>query len=111
MGLCPPKGQDPDLPISGQTPVPPPGSLHKPLDQPYLPGGRNQKQEKLQSCNLQNGHHKHGKLDKMRKSRHMFQMKEQDKTPELSKVETGDLLEKEFRLMRVNVIHNLRKRM
>ena len=43
----------------------------------------------------------------------MFQTKEQDKTPEeqLSKVEMGNLPEKEFREMIVKVIQELRKRM
>ena len=41
------------------------------------------------------------------------QMKEQDKTPEkqLNEVEIGSLPEKEFRIMIVKLIQNLRKRM
>ena len=41
----------------------------------------------------------------------MSQMKEQVKTPEeqLSEVEIGDLLEKEFRVMIVKIIQDLRK--
>ena len=41
------------------------------------------------------------------------QMKEQDKTPEeqLSEMEIGNLLEKEFRIMVVMVIQDLGKRM
>ena len=40
-------------------------------------------------------------------------MKEQDKTPEkqLSEAEIGNLLEKEFRIMIVKMIQDLRKRM
>ena len=40
-------------------------------------------------------------------------MKEQDKTPEkqLNEVEIGNLPEKEFRVMRVKMIQDLRKRM
>ena len=40
-------------------------------------------------------------------------MKEQDKTPEkqLNEVEIGSLPEKEFRIMMVTLIQNLRKRM
>ena len=40
-------------------------------------------------------------------------MKEQDKTPEeqLSKMEIGNLLEKEFKIMVVKVIQDLGKRM
>ena len=43
----------------------------------------------------------------------MYQMKEQDKTPEkqLSEVEIGNLPEKEFRIMIVKKIQDLRKRM
>ena len=43
----------------------------------------------------------------------MYQMKEQDKTPEkqLNEVEIGNLPEKEFRVMIVNMIQDLRKRM
>ena len=43
----------------------------------------------------------------------MYQMKEQDKTPEkqLNEVETANLPEKEFRIMRVKMIQDLRKRM
>ena len=39
----------------------------------------------------------------------MFQMKEQDKTPEeqLSHVETGNLPEKEFRIMNIKMIAEL----
>ena len=41
----------------------------------------------------------------------MFQTKEQDKIPEqLSEVETGNLPEKEFRVMIVKMIQELRKR-
>ena len=43
----------------------------------------------------------------------MYQMKEQDKTPEkqLNEVEIGNLREKEFRIMIVKMIQDLRKRM
>ena len=43
----------------------------------------------------------------------MYQMKEQHKTPEkqLNEVETGNLPEKEFRIMVVKMIQDLRKRM
>ena len=43
----------------------------------------------------------------------MYQMKEQDKTPEkqLTEVEIGNLPEKEFRIMRVKMIQDLGKRM
>ena len=43
----------------------------------------------------------------------MSQLKEQDKTPEkqLNEVEIGNLPEKEFRIMIVKMIQDLRKRM
>ena len=43
----------------------------------------------------------------------MYQMKEQDKTPEkqLNEGETGNLPEKEFSIMIVKTIQDLRKRM
>ena len=43
----------------------------------------------------------------------MYPMKEQDKTPEkqLSEVEIGNLPEKEFRIIIVQMIQDLRKRM
>ena len=42
----------------------------------------------------------------------MSQIKEQEKTPEkqINEVETGNLPEKEFRIMIVNMIYDLRKR-
>ena len=49
----------------------------------------------------------------MKRQRTMYQMKEQDKTPEkqLNEVETGNLPEKEFRIMIVKMIQDLGKRM
>ena len=57
--------------------------------------GRQQKQE-LQSCSLWNKNHIHRNGDKMKNQRAMYQMKEQDKTPEkqLNEVEIGNLPEK-----------------
>ena len=43
---------------------------------------RQQKQEELKSCSLWNENHIHRKIDKMKRHRTMYQMKEQDKTPE-----------------------------
>ena len=47
----------------------------------------------------------------MKRQRAMYQMKEQDKTPEkqLNEVEIGNLLEKEFRIMIVKTIQDLGK--
>ena len=48
----------------------------------------------------------------MKRQRAMYQMKEQDKTPEkqLNEVEIGKLPVKEFRIMIVKVIQDLRKK-
>ena len=57
--------------------------------------------------------HIHRKIDKIKRQRAMSQMKEQDKTPEkqLNELEIGNLSEKEFRIMIVNIIQDLGKRM
>ena len=49
----------------------------------------------------------------MKRQRTMYEMKEQDKTPEkqLNEVEVGNLPEKEFRIMIVKMIQDLGKRM
>ena len=49
----------------------------------------------------------------MKRQRITSPIKEQDKTPEkqLNEVETGNLPEKEFRIMVVKTIHDLGKRM
>ena len=60
-----------------------------------------------------NKNHIHRQIDKMKRQRAMYQMKEQDKTPEkqLNEVEIGNLPEKEFRIMIVKMIQNLGNRM
>ena len=72
-----------------------------------------QKQEELQFCSLWKENHIHRKTDKMKRQRTMYQIKEQDKTAEkqLNEVETGNFPEKEFRIMIVRMIQDLRKRM
>ena len=56
--------------------------------------------------------HIHRKIDKMKRQRAMYQMKEQGKTPEkqLNEVEIGNIPEKEFRMI-VKMIQDLGKRM
>ena len=70
---------------------------------------RQQKQEELQSCSLWNKNHIHRKIDKTKRQGAVHQMKEQDKTPEkqLNEVEIGNLAEKDFRIMIVNMILDL----
>ena len=74
----------------------PSGNLHQPLRKPHPPEGREQKQEELQSCSLWNKNHFHKKIDKMKRQRAMYQMKEQDETPEkqLNEVDIGNLPKK-----------------
>ena len=54
----------------------------------------------------------HRKIDKMKRQRTLYEMKEQDKTPEkqLNEVEIGNLPEKEYRIMIVKMIQDLGKR-
>ena len=49
----------------------------------------------------------------MKRQGNIYQMKEKDKTPEnqLNEVEIGNLPEKQFRIMIVKMIQDLRKRM
>ena len=57
--------------------------------------------------------HSYRKIDKMKRQRAIYQMKEQEKTPgkQLNEVEIGNLPEKEFRIMIVKMIQDLEKRM
>ena len=57
--------------------------------------------------------HKHSKLSKMRRQRNTQQMKEQGKNPtdQTNEEEIGSLPEKQFRIMIVQMIRNLRNRM
>ena len=70
-----------------------------------------QKQEELQSYSLWDKNHIHRKKDKMKRQRTMYQMKEQDKTPEkqLNEVEIGNIPEKEFRITIVKMIKDYEK--
>ena len=54
----------------------------------------------------------HSQKDKMKRQRTMYQMQEQDKTPEkqLNEEEIVNLPEKKFKLMIVKMIQDLRKR-
>ena len=55
----------------------------------------------------------HSQKDKMKRQTAIYQMKEQDKTPEkqLNEVEIRNVPEKEFRIMIVKMIQDLGKRM
>ena len=70
-------------------------------------------QKSRQFWSLWKENHIHRKIAKMKRQRTLYQMKKQDKTPEkqLNEVEIGKLREKEFRIMIVKMIQDLRKRM
>ena len=76
------------------------------------PEGRQQKKNyNPTACGMKNCIHR--KIDKMKRQRTMYQMKEQYKTPEkqLNEVEIGNLAEKEFIIMIMKMIQDLGKRM
>ena len=54
-------------------------------------------------------HKPHSQIDKMKRQRTVYQMKEQGKTPEkqINEVEIGNLPEKEIRIMIVKMIQDL----
>ena len=62
---------------------------------------------------MRKGDAKNSTLSKMRRQRNMQQMKEQSKNPpdQTNEEEIGSLPEKEFRVMTVKMIQNLRNRM
>ena len=74
---------------------------------------KRKKEKELQFCSLWNKTHIHRKIDKMKRQRAMYQMKEHDKTPEkqLNEVEIGNFPEKEFEIMIVKMIQDLVERM
>ena len=84
--------------------------MHKPLRYPIQQraDSRNKKDYNPAACGMKTTF-----TDKMKRQRTMYQMKEQEKTPEkqLNEVEIGNFTEKEFRIMIVKMIQDLRKRM
>ena len=69
--------------------------------------------EESQTARIQKGHPKHSKINKMKRQRNTQQVKEQDKCPpnQTREEETGNLPEKEFRIMIVKMIQNLENKM
>ena len=69
--------------------------------------------EARRSTILQKRDHKHSKSDKMRRQRSMLLLKEQDKSlqEQLNEEETGNLPEKELRIIIVKITQDLRRRM
>ena len=61
---------------------------------------------------MQYKHSKHSNINKMKRQRHIQQIKEHDKCPpNQTKKEIGHLPEKEFRIMIVKMIQNLENKM
>ena len=75
-------------------------------------GSRNKKNYNPAACGKKKPHI-HKKIDKIKRQRAIYQMKEQDKTPEkqLNEREIGNIPEKEFRRMIMKKIQDLGKRM
>ena len=113
MWLCPSEGKYPAPPSRTQASVPQPGNLHKPLDQLHPLGADTKSKRNYNPTACKNGDSKHSKSDKIRRDRTMSQMKEQSKNPQdqIKEEEIGNLPEKEFRVIVVNMTQNLGNRM
>jgi len=86
-------------------------SLHKPLNQPYE--GRKQKKERILPWSLGKGDVKYSKFLKTKRQRNTAQMKEQPRNTQVQihEEEIDKLPEKEFRIMIIKIIQNLKNRM
>ena len=69
--------------------------------------------KELQPSRLQKGDPKHSNLNKMNRQRNIQQAKEHEKNPpnQTKEEETGNLPEKEFRIMIVKMIQNIENKM
>ena len=69
--------------------------------------------EEPQTSSVQKGHPKHSNLNKMKRQRNIWQVKEHDKSPpnQTKEEEIGSLPEKEFRIMIVKMIQKLANKM
>ena len=69
--------------------------------------------EEPQTARILKGHPKHSNQNKMKKQRNTQQVKEHDKCPpnQTKEEEIGSLPEKEFRIMTVKMIQNLKNKM
>ena len=92
--------------------LPEPGSLDKPLVQPYPQGGTSTI-KRDHKPRIQKGHPKQSNLNKMKRQRNIQQVKDHDKCPlnQTKDEEIGSLPEKEFRIMIVKMIQNLENKM
>ena len=113
MWSCPPERQDPASSTRTQAPVSSTRKPTQPTEPIFATRSRHQKQWELQTCSLQKGDPKHSKLSKMIRQRNTQQMKKQGKYPpdQTNEEEIGSLPEKEFRVMIVKMIQNLRNKM
>ena len=111
MWSCLPERQDPASSTRIQAPVPSTRKPTQPTEQTLATGGRHQKQWELKAYKKKTP--KHSKLRKMRRQTNTQQKKEQGKNPsdQTKEEEIGSIPEKEFRVMRVNMIQNLGNRM
>ena len=93
--------------------LPQPENLDKLLVQSHLTRSRLQNKEEPWTSSLQKGHSKHSNLNKMKRQRKIQQIKEHDKCPpnQTEEEEIGSLLEKEFRIMILKMIQNLKNKM
>ena len=76
--------------------------------------GRNlHNKEEPQTSSIQKGHPNHSNLKKMKRQRNVQQVKKHDKCPpnQTKEEEIGSLPEKEFRIMIVKMIQNLKNKM
>ena len=86
-------------PWQATSPTPPTGSRLHNKEEPWI-------------YSLQTWHPKHSNWNKVKRQRHIQQVKEYDKyPPDQTKEEIGSLSEKEFRIMIVNMIQNLEDKM
>ena len=69
--------------------------------------------EKPQTSSIQKGHPKHSNLNKTKRERNIQWVKEHDKCPpnQRKEEEIGNLPEKEFRIMIVKMIQNLKNKL
>ena len=90
-------------------------NVYEPQDRPQE--GRNQKEERIQPWSLRNRYLRHNKFKKKKKrkknkKRNTVQMKKQPRNTQvqINEQEVGKLPEKEFRIMTVKMIQNLKSR-
>ena len=110
---CTPEKRNPSLPTRTLTQA----SLTRKLWQATCPTPTTARnllnKEEPQTARIQKGYRKHSNLNKMKRQRNTYQVKEHDKCPwnQTKEEEIGSLSEKEFRIMIVKMIQNLENKM